>query len=253
VGALGLPRCCGRSDLPCGHRLEFVFVIGVIGIDTAEPKPYTLVIQSHWRERNIAQVLRDCLESGASSRWEAFIELAQPIIAAAVFKTITRWGSTDRSIADDLIQDTFARLCARDYRALHNFRGQDSTALCAYLRVIAASVTTDHFRAEHAPAVSLDDPDRAPPVADDSPSREIERHLLLDRIDKCLAAQKERDRRIFWLYHRQGFTPKSIAALPAIEMGVSGIETLLYRLTKLVADCMKNSGYFRAPVEGGSA
>lgn len=175
------------------------------------------------------------------------------MIAAAVFRTITRWGRTDRSVADDLIQDTFARLCAHDFRALRNFRGQDSAALNAYLRVIASSVATDRFRAERAPAVSLDDPDRAPVVADDSPSREIERGLLLDRIDKCLAAQKERDRRIFWLYHRHGFTPKSISALPAIEMGTSGIETLLYRLTKVVADCMKKGGYFRTAVEGGHA
>jgi RNA polymerase sigma factor (sigma-70 family) len=178
--------------------------------------------------------------------------LAQPVIAAAVFRTISRWGRADRSVADDLIQDTFARLCAHDFRALRNFRGQDSTALNAYLRVIAASVTMDRFRAEHAPAVSLDDPDAAP-LADDSPAREIERHLLLDRIDKCLDAQKERDKRIFWLYHRHGFTPKSISALPAIEMGISGIETLLYRLTKVVADCVKKSGNFRPAVEGGRA
>jgi RNA polymerase sigma factor (sigma-70 family) len=198
------------------------------------------------------QVLRDCLETGAASRWETFIGLAQPVVAAAVFRTIGRWGRADSSVADDLIQDTFARLCARDFRALRNFRGQDSTALCAYLRVIARSVATDGFRAERAPAVSLDDPDTAP-LADDSSARAIERSLLLDRIDKCLAAQKERDRRIFWLYHRHGWTPKSIAALPAIEMGTSGIETLLYRLTKAAADCMKKGGYFRTAVEGGRA
>ena len=224
-----------------------------VGVDTAGSKPYTLVIQSPWQERNIAQVLRDCLETGASGRWEAFIELAQPVIATAVFRTIARWGRSDRSVADDLIQDTFARLCAHDFRALRNFRGQDSAALRAYLRVIAVSVTTDRFRSEHMPAVSLDDPDKAPLIIDDSPSREIERNLLLDRIDKCLAAQKERDRRIFWLYHRHGFTPKSIATLPAVEMGTSGVETLLYRLTKVVAECMKKSGSFRTAVEGGRA
>lgn len=166
------------------------------------------------------------------------------MIAAAIFRNIGRWGWSDRSVADDLIQDTFARLCAHDFRALRNFRGQDSVALCAYLRVIAQSIATDRFRGEHAPAVSLDDPEGSPPVIDESSSREIERHLLLDRIEKCLATQKPRDRRIFWLYHRQGFTPKSISSLPAVEMGTSGVETLLYRLTKAVADCMNKAGYF---------
>ncbi len=195
------------------------------------------------------RVLKDCLANGTSDAWEDFVAQAQPVIAAAIFRTTARWGRSDRSTADDLIQDTFARLCAHDFRALRNFRGQDTAALYTYLRVIAASVATDRFRTEHAPAVSLDDPERSPPVIDERPSREIERHLLLDRIEKCLATQKPRDRRIFWLYHRHGFTPKSISSLPAIEMGTGGVETLLYRLTKAVADCMNRSGYF----EGGRA
>jgi hypothetical protein len=36
-------------------------------------------------------------------------------------------------------------------------------------------------------------------------------------------------------------------------MGISGIETLLYRLTKAVADCVKKSANFRPAVEGGRA
>jgi len=166
-----------------------------------------------------------------------------------VFRAIRRWGR-DTTAADDLIQDTFAKLCAADFRVLRNFRGQDAASLQAYLRVIAASVATDHFRASHEPAVSLDDPDKAPSVSDDGPARDIEHHLLLDRIDKCLASQKDRDRWIFWLYHRHGFTPKSISALPAVGVGQSGVETLLHRLTKAVAECLKKTGHFHAFLEG---
>ncbi len=97
----------------------------------------------------------------------------------------------------------------------------------------------------------MDDPENSPPVIDDRPARDIERRLILDHIDKCLAAQKARDRQVFWLYHRHGFTPKSIAGMPSVNMGRSGVETLLYRLTKIVADCMKKSGELRMAAEGG--
>jgi DNA-directed RNA polymerase specialized sigma24 family protein len=120
---------------------------------------------------------------------------------------------------------------------LRNFRGQHAAALHSYLRAIAVSAAADRFRAEPARAVSLDDPDSAPPVADDRPARDIERRLLLDRIKKCLAVYERRNQWIFWLYHREGMTPQAISTLPSVGIGRSGVETLLYRLTKAVADC----------------
>jgi RNA polymerase sigma factor (sigma-70 family) len=198
------------------------------------------------------EVLNDCLDNGTSSSWETFIALAQPVIAGAVFRAIGRCGR-DRIVADDLIQDTFAKLCASNFRILRNFRGRDPAVLRAYLRVIAASVAADRFRAENLRAVSLDDPASAPQVPDYRPAQQIERELLLDRIDKCLAAQKKRDRWIFWLYHRHGLTPQAISALPVVDIGRSGVETLLYRLTRVVADCVKKFGNFPADPEGGLA
>jgi RNA polymerase sigma factor (sigma-70 family) len=152
------------------------------------------------------------------------------------------WGCSDRSSADDLIQDVLAKLFAQDRRVLTCFRGRDTVSLQAYLRVIAARVTTDYYRGKEPPAWSLDDPQLSPSVIDNHASHEIEQKLLLDRVEQCLKDQRERDRWIFWLYHRQGFTPRSISALPGLSMGRSGIETLLYRLTKLVAECVKKTG-----------
>jgi RNA polymerase sigma factor (sigma-70 family) len=182
--------------------------------------------------------LRDCLETGASGAWERFIALAKPVVSSAVFAAIRRW-NRDRSQADDLIQDAFVRLCAADFHVLRNFRGHNVAALHAYLRVIATSVAADRFRAEPSRAVSLDDPESTPPVADDRPARDIERRLLLDRIHKCLSASERRNQWIFWLYHRDGMTPQEISILPSVGLGRSGIETLIYRLTKAVYDCVR--------------
>jgi DNA-directed RNA polymerase specialized sigma24 family protein len=122
---------------------------------------------------------------------------------------------------------------------LRNFRGEVPASLHAYLRTIAVSIAIDHFRAEPAPAVSLDDPESPLSIPDNRPARDIERRLLLDRIKKCLTAQRARDRWIFWLYHRDGMTPQAISSVPSVGLGRSGVETLIYRLTREVADCVK--------------
>ena len=183
-------------------------------------------------------LLRECLDTGSAGAWERFIAAAKPVVASSVAAAIRRW-NRDRSELDDLIQDTFVRLCAANYRVLRNFRGQDTAALNAYLRTIAASVAADRFRADRVRPISLDDPDSSTPVPDDRPAREIERHLLFDRIRKCLATSARRDQWIFWLYHRDGMAPQEIASLPSAKIGRSGVETLVYRLTKAVADCVR--------------
>jgi hypothetical protein len=69
---------------------------------------------------DFAHTLRDCLENGTPSRWEAFIHLAQPVVAAAVVQTLARWGHLDRQGVGDLIQDVFLKICANDFRVLRN-------------------------------------------------------------------------------------------------------------------------------------
>ncbi|HEU4434467.1 MAG TPA: hypothetical protein VFR51_13875, partial [Pyrinomonadaceae bacterium] len=67
----------------------------------------------------------------------------------------------------------------------------------------------------------------------------MEREILLREIDAHLNASlsggtADRDRTIFWLYYRQGFTTKAIALLPAIGLTIKGVESTIFRLTKLV-------------------
>jgi RNA polymerase sigma-70 factor, ECF subfamily len=60
--------------------------------------------------------------------------------------------------------------------------------------------------------------------------------MLFDQINKllgdaCPPETLERDRIVFWLYYRQGYTAGEIAGLPAVALTVKGVESLLYRLT----------------------
>jgi RNA polymerase sigma-70 factor (ECF subfamily) len=50
---------------------------------------------------------------------------------------------------------------------------------------------------------------------------------LVERI-----TETERDKLVFLLYYRQGFTAKAIAELPGIQLSEKGVESCLLRLTR---------------------
>ncbi len=191
-------------------------------------------------------LLQRCLDSGGERSWESFIHAAQPLLVSGVVRALGGWSAAKREQIDDLVQESFVRLCANDFRALRSFRSEDANALCAYLRTVAASVATDHLRSasaqKHAAgerAVSLEALTREP-ASSDGAIAAIERNMLLEFIERCLESQTKRDRTIFWLYHRQGLTPKAIAALETFAVAQRGVETILYRITGAVRDCVQN-------------
>jgi RNA polymerase sigma factor (sigma-70 family) len=212
-------------------------------------------------DSDLVTILGRCLTKGDTADWELFISLAQPIVASGVLRTLSDTARADRALVDDLIQETFVRLCAADFRVLRRFRGADPNALAVYLKTIAASIAIDYFRSQSAqkkgsgtPPASLD------AIAsrlgkDDARFAEFERKLLLEHVDKCLETQEPRNRTIFWLYHRQGLTPKAISALPGVGLAADGVETAIYRLTKAVRDCLQRAGILQpaSRPEGGRA
>src|SRR5690242_16500868 len=95
---------------------------------------------------DLAHLLEECLKDGRRACWEAFIREAQPIIASSVLRALARSSLRSREVADDLVQDSFLKMCKNDFRVLRDFRSGDATALRVYLRTIATSVVMDYFR-----------------------------------------------------------------------------------------------------------
>jgi RNA polymerase sigma-70 factor (ECF subfamily) len=145
---------------------------------------------------------------------------------------------------EDLVQDTFLKLCGNNFSLLRRFRSERPEALVAYIRTIAATVVSDAQRSRVAQKrgsggepVNLDDVHNAAEPAQSV--KIIERDMLLSQIDKCLSGQTERDRQVFWLYYRQGLTSKGIAAIRAVELTSSGVESLIRRLTIVARKCIE--------------
>uniref|UniRef100_Q01RE5 RNA polymerase, sigma-24 subunit, ECF subfamily n=1 Tax=Solibacter usitatus (strain Ellin6076) TaxID=234267 RepID=Q01RE5_SOLUE len=145
-----------------------------------------------------------------------------------------------------MVQETFLKLCAKDFALLRRFRSERPEALRAYLAAIAATVVSDDERVRRArkrgagaDTVPLDDCEHA--GAEFGLAEQVERRILLDRVEKCMSEQKDRDKQVFWLYYRHGLTSQAISEIRVVNLSSSGVESLLLRLATAVRRCLRIS------------
>lgn len=189
------------------------------------------------------------------THWEEFVRRFHRLIAKVVVHTATRFGDCSQATADDLIQETYLRICGNKFRLLREFDQRHPGAFFGLLKIVAVSVVRDHFKSVQAlkrrtqqtsetsdfSNLKLEQPggggvssmERAVLI------REIEEHL-----DSCLTGpDRERKVRIFWLYYRVGLSAAAIAALPGIGITTKGVESLILRITRDLRARIAISGY----------
>jgi RNA polymerase sigma-70 factor, ECF subfamily len=189
-----------------------------------------------------AEIVIACLESGSEAAWTAFVKRFQPLIASSVARVVRRNGHLTPELIDDLIQETYLRLCKDNCRTLRDFQAQHDEAIFGYIKVIATSVALDHFRARATQKRRGEVEDDGTNLQASTPSSTIEQTMLLKELDQQLAStETERDRTIFWLYYRQGYTARDIAAIPQLGLTQKGVESCIYRLTQLLRSAVRSN------------
>ena len=194
------------------------------------------------------ELVRICFQSGNEQAWADFIRRFHPLIARAVIRVARQWGESSPQVIDDLIQDTYLKLCERRGNLSLQLNPSNQNAIYGYIKVFTANLVHDQFRASHSQkrggGVKPDSLDIGNFSAVEqhlgiSEAEIIDRKLLMQEIDSCLQSLDQgpnavRDRRIFWLYYRVGLTAGAIAALPAIALTTKGVESTILRLTRQV-------------------
>jgi RNA polymerase sigma-70 factor (ECF subfamily) len=188
-----------------------------------------------------------CFRSGDELAWAEFVRRFQPLIAAVVLRISRQWGESSPQLVDELVQDTYLKLCADRKRLLQRFTSKHEDAIYGYIKVLTANLAHDHFKASRsqkrggsATKTSIDSDERAPSVqCSKSAEALIQRDILIQQIDACLQAvsigpDSERDRKIFWLYYRVGLTASAISAVPTVGLSTKGVESSILRLTRAV-------------------
>jgi len=200
-----------------------------------------------YSSQDTRELIRACADPRNSAAWLEFMRRFQKLIAGVVLRTCARWGEYSSEAVDDLVQETYLKLCADHCRLLKEFESQHPDAIFGYLKVVTANIVNDHFRALHAEkrggGVSPEEITSIQCAADCDQLGSlsaIQREVLLGEIDACLqrctqGESGERDRLIFRLYYGPcGFSAKAIAALPDLGLTVKGVESAILRITRLV-------------------
>jgi len=201
---------------------------------------------ARYAELSSPELVRACAGSKDEGAWAEFIRRFHLVIAAAVLRTVRRWGEPSRSQLDDLIQDTYLKLCENNSRLLRSFQPRRADSIYGFLKVVAANVVHDHFKAALAAkrgagqTEALTDPVQMDPKIPATNSFDVVgQRLQLAEVDKILTQvtagkDQERKRAIFWLRHRQGLTASEIAAIPSIGLTTEGVESVLMRLAAMI-------------------
>lgn len=191
------------------------------------------------------ELVQLCLSSHDEALWFEFVRRFRPLIFGVVTKSLRRWAAPDRALIDDLIQDTFLKLCANNFRALRQFDYEHENSLFGFLKKVASNVVQDHIRSAYSQkrGSGREEEDLEKVCASTSSTtsfvEDTQRHILIGEIKDCLDQHSDdpqfpRDSAIFWLYYKQGLTAKAISQIPAIGLTVKGVESTLLRLTRLV-------------------
>ena len=202
----------------------------------------------------------ECLRTGDEPAWSEFVHRFQPLIASVVLRVARQWGESSPNVIDDLIQETYLKLCADRLRIFRSFRPMHPDAVYGYVKVFAANMARDHFKASHAikrgsltgtaaPA------DHAPAsVGDLHAQLSVETTLLVGQVTDCLqnvtsGPTAKRDRTIFWLYYRVGLPASAIAKLPTVELSTKGVESTIRRVTGAIREELARRKQSRSALE----
>ena len=193
---------------------------------------------------SIEELVRRCSASRSAEAWEEFVRRFHRLIATVILRTANRLGDSSKQTVDDLIQETYLKLCADNFRVLRSFEQQHPDAFTGYVKVVAANVVRDHFKSFHTQKRGAGQLEQledgfVPAAAENSVGSpaSIERAVLIHEITRqlelCVAGpEQERNSQIFWLHYRAGLSARAIAELPGIGLTTKGVESIILRITK---------------------
>jgi RNA polymerase sigma-70 factor (ECF subfamily) len=191
---------------------------------------------------SVNQLAKACARSADAAEWEEFLRRCSPLATLVAMRISRMWISASApATVDDIVQEVFLKLCEQERRILRDFEPRGEDSFLGLLRIVAASVANDYFRRLY--SVKRGGKVVTTPLVDDSAplpasqahqSGQMQKEVLMAQLDQRLRSAPDtigdRDRALFWLYYRQGFTAEEIAGLPATGLTAKGVESALRRV-----------------------
>jgi RNA polymerase sigma-70 factor (ECF subfamily) len=180
-----------------------------------------------------------CARSADAAEWEEFLRRCAPLASLVALRVCRLWtNAPSPATVDDIVQEVFLKLCEQERRILRTFEPRGEDSFLGLLRIVSASVANDYFRRIYSAkrggnviTASLVEDAPQSAVATNNQTAQMHRAVLFSQMDEKLRSAPEvigeRDRALFWLYYRQGFTAEEIAGLSATGLTPKGVESAL--------------------------
>jgi RNA polymerase sigma-70 factor (ECF subfamily) len=191
----------------------------------------------------VNELAKACAHSADAAEWKEFVSRCMPLASLVALRVTRMWMSDPSPVTvDDIVQEVFLKLCEQERRILRDFEPRGEDSFFGLLRIVTGSVANDYFRRLYSVkrggkvvTMPLMDEDSAAPAESARPAERIQHAALLSQLDEKLRSAPdvvtERDRSLFWLYYRQGYTAEEIAKLSAVGLTAKGVESALRRVT----------------------
>jgi RNA polymerase sigma factor (sigma-70 family) len=194
------------------------------------------------RAASLRELVRLCVETGREDAWDELIGRVQPTFARIACHMALGGGPTQTQEIDDIVQEMLLKIAHGRSESLRRLPQESDEDAMAYLKCSAANTARDYFRVKRAGKRGLEktanlDDEVVARLAAEMTGIDIDKRVLLSQID-CVLQVEPGERTIFWLYYRTGLSAKEIAALPYVQLGAKGVESLLRRMTIEVREAM---------------
>lgn len=208
-------------------------------IPPAIPAPMDLT------EATIREVLEYFLRSTDPDAFAEFWSRVRSTIRGRCASMLQRRSHDE--LLDDLEQEAYMKLSANNYKVLRHFNWPDKDSIFKYMKVVAASVVIDWCRKNG--RQSPCDPEYLDLLTDQSFAgyHTADLEILRSQIDQILHTYEsgknfERDRAVFWMFYRWGYSAKQIANLSSIKLPVKKVENILQGMVRRVRNKLDKGG-----------
>jgi DNA-directed RNA polymerase specialized sigma24 family protein len=195
----------------------------------------------NWQELPDQELVELCLQ-GDEDAWVELLRRYRRLIAGVAAKTILRSFRPTISLVQDLVQESIAKICVNDFRALRELEWRHAGALKGLLQVTASTTAQDYLRkwlSEKRDIRKEDSLEQEGLVipAQESPAPKVEQSILLQQLARCLkkVTQDEedstRDIAIFLLFYGCKITAADLSRL--YKLNLKKVENTLARLGRL--------------------
>jgi RNA polymerase sigma-70 factor (ECF subfamily) len=186
------------------------------------------------------ELIQECAASGDTSVWEEFIRRFQPLIAGVVARAAMRWTRVSPDLVNDLVQETYLKLCTEEYKHLRRFNSRHERAIYSFLKTIASNVTTDYFRSQSAMKRGGEyfREDALDVALQKGQEAGLENHILVQEIERLIdqITDSDQDKMVFRLRFQQGFTTRAIAESDGVQLSQKGVESCIRRLMSVLKE-----------------